>query len=70
MNDEFLLFCIHNIIYNRLEENHRKNLDFLCKHALARYRLKPHELDTSAARLDTSSRGSAGTIGAQKSSDT
>ena len=28
MNDEFSLFCIHNIIYNRVEENHRKNLDF------------------------------------------
>ena len=29
MNDEFSIFCIHNIIYNRLEKNHAKHLDFL-----------------------------------------
>ena len=28
MNVRFSLFCIHNIIYNRLEKNHAKNLDF------------------------------------------
>ena len=28
MNDEFSIFCIHNIIYNRVEENHAKHFDF------------------------------------------
>ena len=27
MNVRFSLFCIHNIIYNRLEKNHTKNFD-------------------------------------------
>ena len=37
MNDEFSLFCIHNIVYNRLEENHAKRLDFfyIYRHRLA-----------------------------------
>ena len=29
MNDEFSLFCIHNIIYNRVEKNHRRISIFL-----------------------------------------
>ena len=27
MNVRFSLFCIHSIIYNRVEKNHTKNLD-------------------------------------------
>ena len=49
MNDEFSLFCIHNIIYNRVEENHIKRLDFfIYRHRLAL------ELDRNQARSQIS----------------
>ena len=51
MNVRFSLFCIHNIIYNRVEENHRKNLDFFIDIELALHLARPQaRLDSKLAR--------------------